>query len=88
MDYLQRLTPVIRYLEQHYAESVNLQQVAAIANLSPHHFHRIFKAVTGETLANHIKRLKLQNAAQHLFFLRSAALQKSLLIMVFLAHRA
>ncbi|OLQ71159.1 AraC family transcriptional regulator [Photobacterium proteolyticum] len=78
MDYLQRLTPVIRYLEQHYAESVNLQQVAAMANLSPHHFHRIFKAVTGETLANHIKRLKLQNAAQQLFFKKSSVTEVAL----------
>ncbi|MGR5149594.1 AraC family transcriptional regulator [Photobacterium alginatilyticum] len=78
MDYLQRLTPVIRYLEQHYAESVNLEQVAPMANLSPHHFHRIFKAVTGETLANFIKRLKLQNAAQQLFFKKSSVIEVAL----------
>lgn len=78
MDYLQRLTPVIRYLEQHYEESVNLQQVAEMANLSPYHFHRIFKAVTGETLASYIKRLKLQNAAQQLFFKKVSVMEVAL----------
>ncbi|GAB3521172.1 AraC family transcriptional regulator [Photobacterium alginatilyticum] len=78
MDYLQRLTPVIRYLEQHYEESVNLQLVAEMANLSPYHFHRIFKAVTGETLASYIKRLKLQNAAQQLFFKKVSVMEVAL----------
>lgn len=78
MDYLQRLTPVIRYLEQHYAEPVNLQRVAEMANLSPYHFHRIFKAVTGETLANFIRRLKLQNAAQTLFYKKCSVTEVAL----------
>ncbi|UXI04148.1 GyrI-like domain-containing protein [Photobacterium sp. TY1-4] len=72
MDYQQRLTPVIRYLEQHFAEPVNLQQVAAMAHLSPFHFHRVFKAVTGETLGGFIKRMKLQNAVHCLFYHKSS----------------
>lgn len=43
VDYHQRLVPVIRYLEQHFNEPLNLPEVAALANLSPYHFHRTFK---------------------------------------------
>lgn len=78
MDYLQKLTPVIRHLEQHYAEPVNLQQVAEMASLSPYHFHRVFKAVTGETLADYIRRLKLANASQCLFYKKHSVTEVAL----------
>ncbi len=67
VDYHQRLVPVIRYLEQHFNEPLNLPEVAALANLSPYHFHRTFKAVQGETLADFIRRLRLEAAADDLF---------------------
>ncbi|KXF80738.1 AraC family transcriptional regulator [Enterovibrio coralii] len=67
VDYDKRLTPVIRYLEKHFNEPLNLHEVAAQANLSPYHFHRIFKAVQGETLAEFIRRLRLEQAANDLF---------------------
>lgn len=67
-NYHQRLTPVIRYLEQNFNQPLNLNQVAELAYLSPYHFHRIFKAVTNETLADYIRRLKLESAAQMLFY--------------------
>ena len=38
-----------------------------MANLSPYHFHRTFKAVQGETLADYIRRLRLAAAADDLF---------------------
>lgn len=68
IDYQEKLTPVIRYLEQNYNQSLNLTEVAALAHLSPFHFHRIFKIVTNETVAEYIRRLKLTNAAQMLFY--------------------
>ncbi len=67
VDYRKRLTPVIRYLESNFNEPSKLVDVATQANLSPYHFHRIFKAVTGETLADYIRRLRLENAADDLF---------------------
>lgn len=67
IDYQQRLAPVIRFLEKHFNEPLNLPEVAALANLSPYHFHRTFKAVQGETLADFIRRLRLEAAADDLF---------------------
>lgn len=67
VDYQKRLVPVIRYLEKHFNQPLNLLEVAALANFSPYHFHRTFKAVQGETLADFIRRLRLQAAADELF---------------------
>ncbi|WP_434361226.1 AraC family transcriptional regulator [Parasalinivibrio latis] len=67
VDYRKRLIPVIRYLENNFNEPSRLVDIATQANLSPYHFHRIFKAVTGETLADYVRRLRLENAADDLF---------------------
>ncbi|NOH98336.1 helix-turn-helix domain-containing protein [Vibrio sp. 99-70-13A1] len=67
-DYPIKLLPVIRYLEKNFNEPLNLKQVAELACLSPYHFHRIFKAVTGETLNEYIRRLRLEAAANELFY--------------------
>ncbi|MFG0773769.1 GyrI-like domain-containing protein [Vibrio plantisponsor] len=67
IDYQKRLVPVIRYLEQNFNEPLNLPEVAALAHLSAYHFHRTFKAVQGETLADFIRRLRLEAAADDLF---------------------
>lgn len=67
-NYQQRLQPVIRYLESHFKESLNLKQVAEKAFLSPYHFHRLFKAITHETPADFLRRLKLEHAAHQLFY--------------------
>lgn len=67
-DYQSRLKPVIRYLEKHFSDPLNLEQVAQLAALSPYHFHRVFKTVTGETLNEFLRRLRLQKAAHDLFY--------------------
>ncbi|MCP4325286.1 MAG: AraC family transcriptional regulator [Psychromonas sp.] len=67
-DYQQKLQPVIRYLESNFKAQLNLKEVAEKAFLSPYHFHRLFKAVTHETLADYLRRLKLEYAAQQLFY--------------------
>lgn len=67
-NYQQKLQPVIRYLESNFKAPLNLKEVAEKAFLSPYHFHRIFKAVTHETLAGYLRRLKLEYAAQRLFY--------------------
>ena len=67
-NYPLKLQPVLRYLEAHFKQPLNLKDVAEKAFLSPYHFHRIFKAVTHETLADYLRRLKLEYAAQQLFY--------------------
>ncbi len=63
-----QIKEVVRYLEQHCSEPLNLEQAAKIANLSPFHFHRVFKALVGETVAEFIRRMRHEKAAQSLMF--------------------
>jgi AraC family transcriptional regulator len=41
---------------------IRLRDLARAAMLSPHHFHRVFQALVGETPAEFVKRLRLEKA--------------------------
>lgn len=57
---------VLVYIEEHLNETLELEELAKIARISPYYFHRLFRVYLNETLADYIKRLRLQRAAQHL----------------------
>ncbi|WP_455203200.1 helix-turn-helix domain-containing protein [Kaarinaea lacus] len=58
-----RLGKVVAHIEKHLNQSLTLEQLSEIACLSPYHFHRVFRAEMGESLYDHIKRLRLEDAA-------------------------
>ena len=62
----QRLDKVVAHIEKHLNETLTVDQLSEIACLSPYHFHRVFKAEIGESVHEHIKRLRLENAAVRL----------------------
>jgi AraC family transcriptional regulator len=43
-----------------------LDELAAVANFSPFHFHRLFTAWCGETLGDYLRRRRVETAAQRL----------------------
>lgn len=51
MDHFGRIAESLRYIDGHLGESLRLEAVACRAYLSPHHFHRLFSAVVGQSLA-------------------------------------
>lgn len=57
---------VLVYIEERCDEPMNLEKMAEIACISPYYFHRLFRAYMGETLADYIKRLRLQVAEERL----------------------
>lgn len=61
-DYVDRVNRAVDYVTQHLAEPLPLEDVARAACFSPHHFHRIFRALMGETLGSFIKRIRLERA--------------------------
>jgi AraC family transcriptional regulator len=63
-----RIVAVLVYIESHLDEELSLEEMARIARISPFYFHRLFHAYVGEPLAEHIKRLRLQHAAERLQF--------------------
>jgi AraC family transcriptional regulator len=60
--YLERINRAIDYVVSNLAQPLRLEDVARAAYVSPFHFHRIFKAVLGETLGQFVKRLRLERA--------------------------
>jgi len=64
VDYVARIDRAIDYIVQNLTEPLDLEQIAGIAHFSPFHFHRVFKALVGETLAAFVKRVRLQRAIQ------------------------
>jgi AraC family transcriptional regulator len=69
-EYAARMNRVVDYIQGHLADSLDLEQLAGVACFSPFHFHRLFRAWTGETLQAFVHRLRLERAAQLLVFNR------------------
>lgn len=65
-DYKQRMLRVLLYIQQNLDEDTTLEQLAKIATFSPYHFHRIFRGMLGESVKEHIRRLRLERAAMRL----------------------
>ncbi len=71
-DYRGRILRVLTHVQAHLDEALDLEELARVACFSSFHFHRIFAAMTGETIADHVRRLRLERAAIEL---RSGARQ-------------
>jgi AraC family transcriptional regulator len=63
LEYAQRVNRVIDHVRAHLSEELSLAAIAQIAAFSPFHFHRVFRAITGETLFGFIQRLRIEKAA-------------------------
>jgi AraC family transcriptional regulator len=62
IGYAERVNLAIDHVVGHLGEPLRLADVARAARLSPFHFHRVFQAMVGETLADFVKRLRLERA--------------------------
>ena len=61
--YQKRFQWVIDYIYEHLDETLDLNKLAEVACMSPYHWHRIYQATYGESLASTVKRLRLHKAA-------------------------
>ena len=60
------INKVADYIEENLSEVINLKDIANVSEISKYHFHKIFKSVTGETIAEFIKRVRLEKSADML----------------------
>lgn len=58
----ENINRAISYLREEYNNSFSLEDVARIANLSPYHFIRTFKAMTGKTPYNYLLDVKIEKS--------------------------
>lgn len=65
-DYHRRIARVVEAILRDPAAPHSVDRLAAVAGLSPFHFHRIYRALTGEGLAETVQRLRLAQAARRL----------------------
>jgi AraC family transcriptional regulator len=72
-EYTRRIDRVIDYLCDHLDTPLKLEELATVACFSEFHFHRVFRAMTGETLNDFTNRLRLEKAARLLKRTRQSA---------------
>ncbi|GAA0526025.1 AraC family transcriptional regulator [Pigmentiphaga daeguensis] len=64
--YERRLEPVLAWLAAHPDHDADLYHLAGLACLSPYHFHRVYRAMLGETVAATVQRVRLLRASAEL----------------------
>ncbi|CAJ51010.1 AraC family transcriptional regulator [Bordetella avium] len=65
-QYAARLEPVLQWLARHPQATPDLYRLAELACLSPFHFHRVYRALMGETVSDTAQRMRMQRAALEL----------------------
>jgi AraC-like DNA-binding protein len=59
---IKRFQRVLDFLDNHYREPINIDQLAGMANLSKYHFCRMFKQLVGKSAGDYIHQLRINNA--------------------------
>ncbi len=62
MSDFDRIARIIRWIDEHHTEQPDLTQLAALAGLSVHHFHRLFARWAGVTPKDFLQCLTLTHA--------------------------
>ncbi len=68
LDYAERMREVLLHIQRELDHPMAPADLAEVACFAPHHFHRIFKGMVGETIMEHVRRLRLERAAWRLKF--------------------
>jgi AraC family transcriptional regulator len=63
LDYSRRIERVVAHIGSHLDDALELETLAGIACFSPYHFHRIYRGLMRETVADTLRRLRLHRAA-------------------------
>lgn len=61
---LHQLRPVLEYVNKHYDQKLTLNELAAMANMSCHHFCRLFKNITGTPPIEYVNHLRINAAVE------------------------
>jgi AraC family transcriptional regulator len=64
--YEERILLAQMYVWKHLDESIRLEDLAREVSFSPYHFHRLFAGLTGESVGEYIRRLRLERGALEL----------------------
>jgi AraC family transcriptional regulator len=65
-DHRVRIERVLRHVEEHLDEPLDVPTLAHVGSCATFHFHRVFRAVVGEPVMAYVRRLRLERAAREL----------------------
>ena len=65
-SYHERINRVLVHIQGRLDEPLELDELARVACFSACHFHRVFRALTGEGVHEYVRRLRLERAALRL----------------------
>jgi AraC family transcriptional regulator len=66
VPWVDRILAVLDHVHAHLDADLEPLDLARRAGFSPHHFHRVFRGMTGESVMGHVRRLRLERAAMRL----------------------
>lgn len=66
MEWLQRMTEAVDYIEEHLEDPFDVARIAKVACSSSFHFQRMFHMLTGSTVVEYIRKRRLTLAAREL----------------------
>jgi len=66
LNHISRINQILEYIETHLDTNLNLPLLADKSALSKYHFHRIFKALTGEQPLKYVEKRRLTRASYDL----------------------
>ena len=66
LEYQRRLHRVLAAIDDNLDQPLDLAALAEVAHFSPFHFHRLFTALMGETVGDHLRRRRLEVAAMRM----------------------
>lgn len=61
-SYSEKFGMVFSYLDEHFAEDLTLERVAAVAGFSKFHFSRIFKQLSGSNFYDYLSQRRIRSA--------------------------
>lgn len=65
-DHERRMLRVLSHIRAHPAGDLSLDALAEVAAMSRFHWHRVFRGLTGETVAQAVRRIRMHIAAAEL----------------------
>ena len=74
---IDKLKPVIKYVELHYSEQMTVAEMASLAGFSESHFMRFFKETFGVSFVTYLNDYRLSMAARLLLSTEESILEIS-----------
>ncbi len=65
-EHNERILRALVHIQENLDGELSLEVLAGVAGYSPYHFHRVFRGMVGESLSEHVRRLRLERAALRL----------------------